>query len=87
MQAIEELKREYLHQNVDELIFDLLGTKKIVPFRVVCTAPHGERMALSILAKSAADAAIRAIDMLYGDDEPLSPRGLSITVKSLYTGN
>lgn len=85
MQAIEELKKEYLHRDADDLIFDLIGKKNLLPFRVICTAPHGERIAMSIIAKSAADAAIRAIDMLYGEDEMLSPRGLSITVKSIYT--
>ena len=87
--AIEELKKSYIGEQpvMDEEVIRDLIRNGFRPFRVILSTPAGERMVMSIIAKSSADAAIRAIDMLYGEDEMISPRGLSITVKSLYLGN
>lgn len=80
--SISSLKEEYLSNDPNEIAFSMIK-RGFLPFRVTISTPLGDRQALSIIAKSSANAMTRAIEMLYPDDSAVMPRGMTISVKSL----
>ena len=55
----------------------------LLPFLVIVAVPGRQTVRQSILAKHSVDALLRAVELLYGNDDA-APRGLSISVKTLY---
>lgn len=55
----------------------------LLPFLVIVAVPGHQTVRQSILAKHSVDALLRAVELLYGNDDA-APRGLSISVKTLY---
>ena len=80
--SLATLKDDYLSNDPDEIAVSIIK-RGFLPFRVTISTPLGDRQALSIIAKSSANAMTRAIEMLYPDDSAVMPRGMTISVKSL----
>ena len=55
----------------------------LLPFLVIVAVPGRQTVRQSILAKHSVDALLRVVELLYGNDDA-APRGLSISVKTLY---
>lgn len=55
----------------------------LLPFLVIVSASGRTTERLTVLAKTSVDALLRAVELLYGNDDA-APRGLSLSVKTLY---
>ena len=54
-----------------------------LPFLAIVSASGRTTERLTVLAKTSIDAMLRAVELLYGHEED-APRGLSMSVKTLY---